>query len=149
MNEPLQPWKTEPDYEYFTHRGVACLVARMPDAGHVNGYIALPDTHAWFGRDVAAFRELTLNFLHPITFAQEMEAEGLKVYVIGFDTAHGYCPHSPGEYQKPEHYSTFDEVINYTKELATEARSGGKVKFIRTKKIWMTQAWNYPWNLFS
>jgi hypothetical protein len=148
MSDENKPWETEPDYEYFAHRGVECVVARMPDAGHLNGYIALPDTHPWFGRELAAFRELNLKFLYPITYAQEHAREDSKIYVVGFDTASfGYCPKSPTSFSNPNHYFTFAEVLKLTKELAEDARGAGKVGFEGYPRTEITMSWNYPWNI--
>jgi hypothetical protein len=135
------PWETEPDYEYFEFAGVSCLVARMPDSGHVNGYIAIPNTHPWFGRELQAFRELNLEIHLSITYAMLFEDKGQQIYVVGFDTFGGYSPLSTvGD---PERYYTFAWVTAQTQLLASQARAAGKVKFPRHKD----DAWNYPWDI--
>lgn len=144
-----KPWLNEPDYEYFTFAGVECLVARMQD-GHVNGYIAIPNTHPWFGRELEAFRELNtkLYFIHfSITYAKLHDHDGLQAYIVGFDTSAGYRPNTGvGD---PERYFTFTWVMAQTQLLASQARAAGKVKFPYDKRLQVTQSWNYPWNIIK
>jgi hypothetical protein len=143
------PWLDEPDYEFFSHAGVECLVLRMPDTGCLNGYIALPDTHPWYGRELQAFQELNLEFSRAITFAQEKECSpGEKAYVIGFDTqSNSYWPKRPQPHQMPEQYYTFEQVQTLTQELALEASRAGKVRFKQPKPE--NQDWMYPWNFLQ
>lgn len=150
MSENQEPWKTEPDYEYFTHMNVSCLVARM-QYGHLNGYIALPGTHPWAGKEIEAIRGLGIEFIWPITFVRHATAGVLQASVLGFDTMSEFCPNVPvnEEVNNPDHYVPFDEVMRRTKQLAAEARSVGKVKFPHAKRWPVTQAWDYPWNIFK
>lgn len=141
-----KPWENEPDYEYFTFAGVECVVARMQD-GHVNGYIALPNTHPWFGRELQAFRELNLDLHFGITYTKLHEDEGLQAYIVGFDTASGYRPNI--QVGNPERYFTFAWVMAQTQLLASQARTAGKVKFPHDKRLQITQSWNYPWNIIK
>jgi hypothetical protein len=46
------PWQDEPDEYRWTHAGLACYIYRhFPVTGSLNGYVAVPDTHPWWGKD--------------------------------------------------------------------------------------------------
>jgi hypothetical protein len=140
-----KPWLNEPDYEYFTHKGVECLVARKEHTGHLNGYIALPQLHPWYM--VNNVKEVEMNFPWSITLSERHDLDGVYMIVLGFDNFSSYCPKlSVGD---PKTYRTFEWTKEQVKKLAAEARSVGKAGFQRSRRKAITQAWNYPWNLIK
>lgn len=50
---PEGPWTNEPDHEQWTdpETGLPCLIRRAP-AGHLCGYVAVPESHPWHGATI-------------------------------------------------------------------------------------------------
>ena len=46
---PRGRWDEEPDVVEWRESGVSCLVVRMSDIGHLNGYVGVPEGHPWWG----------------------------------------------------------------------------------------------------
>lgn len=59
------------------------------DFGFGNGYISIPNTHPLFGEHYDDDR-LPCGVHGGWTFCEEQEVEGIKCWVFGFDTCHGY-----------------------------------------------------------
>lgn len=84
----------EGNEKLFTHRGVQCLVLRMP-MGHLNGYVSIPKDHAWSGKE---YDEIMQEHKYEVpahgglTFSGRGSSLGNEClqdnWVIGFDTAH-------------------------------------------------------------
>lgn len=57
-----EPWKNEPDDAVFEAHGLKCQISRISWSGHLCGYVGLPESHPWFGKEysdsVKASREL-------------------------------------------------------------------------------------------
>lgn len=57
-----EPWKNEPDDAVFEAHGLKCQIRRVSWSGHLCGYVGLPESHPWFGKQygdsVKASREL-------------------------------------------------------------------------------------------
>lgn len=82
-----KPWELEPNQEAFRCGDVIAAVRRTP-SGYLCGYIALPDDHDLYGVD---FSDVHEGF-HPHggwTFSSAAEMDGKRVWVLGFDAAHG------------------------------------------------------------
>lgn len=50
------PWDTEPDRIYFVdeNTGYDCFIARNSEIGNLCGYVGIPKSHAYFGKDADA-----------------------------------------------------------------------------------------------
>ena len=93
MNE----WDREPDHLEFESHGLRALVLRNPTFGHLNGYLAIPNTHVLWGIDdvlaeISSHKGWSYaSACHPHT----NEEDGY--WWIGFDCAHGgdFLPNEP------------------------------------------------------
>lgn len=70
-------------------------ITYMP-CGWGNGYVGLPDGHKHYG---ANYDDVPVQVHGGLTFGQEEEIDGVKYWVLGFDTAHWQdtlesCPES-------------------------------------------------------
>lgn len=43
-------WDSEPDSLDFEHCGLKCSIRRMPNMGHLCGYVSVSDDHPWYGK---------------------------------------------------------------------------------------------------
>jgi hypothetical protein len=86
------PWQEESDVEYFSFKGIVCVLERGL-FGIWCGYVRLPPTSA-FSRDPDMFTHDGLDVHGGITFAQEHTFEfgddEFKGYWLGFDCGHFY-----------------------------------------------------------
>jgi len=89
---PAGPWDSEPDYEGWISTGergddypLRCEIWRMPDLGHLCGYVIVPAGHPWCG--LGCLGEPAPVDVHGgITFARApTHGDG---WVLGFDCAH-------------------------------------------------------------
>lgn len=84
------PWEGEPDIELWRTGGYACLVARHPHFGCLNGYVGLPPTHSLYGEPVTEFRGFRAH--GGITFAGRLDQRFCKgdLWWLGFDCGHAF-----------------------------------------------------------
>lgn len=88
-NVVLEEWETEPDILKFQHKGMKCLVLRMPEMGHLCGYIRIKELPE-------EFDEYDYHVHGNITFSQNIVdcSDTIKSYfedeeyVVGFDASH-------------------------------------------------------------
>src|SRR5690349_15430772 len=45
------PWQQEPDRAEWEHAGLPCLAIRHPFFGHWCGYVGVPPSHAYYGKE--------------------------------------------------------------------------------------------------
>jgi hypothetical protein len=87
---PNGPWKTEPDYVEFEHKGFVCRIIRVDHSGHLCGYVDVPHTHT----KVQSFDyfAIPLECHGGLTYGNHNEEKG--IFTVGFDCAHytDYCP---------------------------------------------------------
>lgn len=91
------PWDSEPDLVEWRHNGAACLIVRG-GSGSLCGYVGLPPTHKYWGRDYDAVQEQ--DAAHGgLTYAGEcggrichvpQPGEIHDVWWVGFDCSHAY-----------------------------------------------------------
>lgn len=80
---PDGPWDTEPDHEEFEAHGVKCEVKRHPEAGHLCGYVTVPEGHPWLtqkGEYASTLAEEVMSVHGGVTYFHERQA--------GWDYAH-------------------------------------------------------------
>lgn len=108
---PRGAWDDEPDKVQWQDEatGLPCLIKRHPSAGHLCGYVGVPEGHPWHGQDCDDVRvsddEHDWPTVHGgLTYADHCaegpEAEAIchvpapsepdKVWWLGFDCAHCY-----------------------------------------------------------
>jgi len=46
-----KPWENEPNQLDFESFGLKCQVRRVPWSGHLCGYVGIPESHPWFGKE--------------------------------------------------------------------------------------------------
>ncbi|MDR8873578.1 hypothetical protein [Burkholderia multivorans] len=80
-----QSWKSEPNEEVFEAHGMKCKIRRVSWSGHLCGYVGVPESHPWFGKDY--------NADVPATRAQlDREVDIDKIRVINL-----LCANAPTE----------------------------------------------------
>jgi hypothetical protein len=60
------PWQTEPDEVTWSFGDVPCRIVRHPGHGSLNGYVAVPPSHPWYGTDM---HDVDVDVHGGITFA--------------------------------------------------------------------------------
>lgn len=80
-----KPWENEPNYEAFTHRGYQGIVKRNSHMLTLCGYIGVPKTHPFYGRDYDSVYGY-LDCHGGLTFSGQFE--DFPHWFFGFDCAH-------------------------------------------------------------
>ena len=102
------PWEGEPNRLDFQYKGYQCLINRVNHRppknpndwlGHLCGYVALPPSHPYYGKD---YDDIPVKVHGGLTYAQDSQGEiswalTPKAWWIGFDCAH-YGDLIPGMY---------------------------------------------------
>lgn len=110
-------WEQELDRVEFTHCGFKCLIMRNPESKHLNGYVALPSGHPYYGKD-----DIDVEAHGGLTFAKEGDGVSWEqgYWWIGFDCAHwgDYAP-GMGEIlgRGPREHETYRNIKYVTNEL--------------------------------
>ena len=85
---PPGPWHNEPDSEQWLDKttGFFCLIVRIPESGHLCGYVQIPKTHPLYTASIDTVNEIVrvhggVTWLGPI--------DKRIGYWIGFDCIHG------------------------------------------------------------
>jgi hypothetical protein len=150
-----KPWEDEPGQEAFRCGDVIGAVLRKR-AGYLCGYVILPEDHDLYGVE---FFDVQEGF-HPHggwTFSSAAAIGGKRVWVLGFDAAHGsdYIPSLelpadlPDEVREvierfasikpgPENYRNFDYMREQAQRAALSlARldSSAEIEVISTKLV--------------
>jgi hypothetical protein len=110
-------WVEEPDEVAFEYNGFRCLILRIflkepfSDSekdhyfgGFLNGYVDLPSTHFYFGKN---YNDIEVYCHGDLTFSEEVNG----MWRIGFDCAHG------GDYTPSTEYfrKTNESMIEFNK----------------------------------
>jgi hypothetical protein len=102
------PWKQEPDKKQWLDEetGYPCLIHRSPTSGSLCGYVGVPESHPYFGKN---YDDVDVQVHGGLTFADSCSESGDpsfgichlvepgendRVWWLGFDTAH-YSDYSP------------------------------------------------------
>lgn len=115
MNE----WNNEPDKVEFVYCNFKCLILRHPELKHLNGYVALPPGHPYYGKH---YDNIDATVHGGITFAQEGDGNNWNkgYWWIGFDCAH-FNDYSPevGDIlgRGPREHETYRNIEYVTDEL--------------------------------
>ena len=83
----LEKIKSEPNKETFTYKGYKCLIKRLKDTGHLNGYVGLSAEHELHGVN---YNNLNIECHGGLTFSDFWEEENDGLWYIGFDCGHAW-----------------------------------------------------------
>lgn len=78
-------WEEEPDYETFTHLGYQGIIKRQPQLLTLCGYIGVPQSHPFYGRDYDSVYGY-LDCHGGLTFSGQFP--DFPHWFFGFDCAH-------------------------------------------------------------
>ena len=108
----MEPWLTEPDNVDFEYKGYRCLIRRIPYFGYLCGYLNLPPSSHFFGKD---YDDIPLIPHGGLTFAQPNDGN----WVIGFDCAHAFdlMPGMDISFEKYASYKTIEYVEQNLKDM--------------------------------
>lgn len=56
-----RPWHNEPDITQGAFGDIPWRIQRMPEMGHLNGYIAIPKGHPWHGVDFDTLEDVQVH----------------------------------------------------------------------------------------
>jgi len=116
----------EGSFKIFEHKGLKCVIFRMPLLGFLNGYVAVPKGHPLFGKDIDDPKIKELDVHGGISYSDKYLRgyelpDKEELWWFGFDTAHaGDCiPFHPilGE---NETYRTIEYVTKEVIKLAEQ-----------------------------
>lgn len=126
-----QEWLKEPDEVKFEHAGFKCLILRNPSLKHLNGYVALPKGHPYYGKH---YDNIYVDIHGGLTFSRGGNGEEWEkgYWWLGFDTGH-YMDYSPGLTEQlkltagirsgpEEHYRNIHYVTKEVKHLAEQLK---------------------------
>lgn len=102
---PAGEWNGEPDKMQFVDEatGLPCLIVRSPSGGHLCGYVGVPSSHPWHGKEYDNYDLIRPDVHGGLTFSEHCtpsadEGRGIchivedgeddKVWWFGFDCAH-------------------------------------------------------------
>ena len=96
------PWIYEPDSVFWVDEAtyLPCLILRIPDVGHLCGYVGIPQSHPVFGKgckDVPGRVHGGITYSdHKITSVSDEHDRYADYYWLGFDCGHlgDLCPGS-------------------------------------------------------
>lgn len=132
------PWQDEPDEVVWSYGDVPCRIVRHPRNGQLNGYVGIPPSHPWYGKDLTSASEVDVH--GGITFSSHFDwatyatkTDGL--WWIGFDCHHAWdlapgmrsllngIPELEGlrSYDRDETYRTIEYVTVEVENLAQQA----------------------------
>lgn len=129
------PWEDEPDFKFFSHRGLPCIINRVHATGHLCGYVGVPMWHPLYGlpycnSDWDGFSvDSEINIHGGVTYAGNFKdlkpniKLSHKYYFFGFDCAHldDYIPNYPEIYRSDDKtYRNFEYVEAQTRILADQ-----------------------------
>lgn len=78
-------WENEPDKVEFEYLGFKCLILRNPELKTLNGYIGLPKSHPYYGKD---YNDIDVEVHGGLTFSGQGGRWDKHYWWIGFDCAH-------------------------------------------------------------
>jgi hypothetical protein len=123
-------WLKEPNEVKFEHAGFKCLILRNDRLKHLNGYVALPKGHPYYGK---GYTDIDVSVHGGITFANKGDSKRWErgYWWVGFDTGHsadfspGMAEIAPGLYKGGHprgEYRNIHYVIQETKDLAEQLK---------------------------
>ena len=82
----MYEWESELDKYLFIHRNFICIIKRNY-MGSLCGYVAIPKDHILYGKSTESDSFNDIEVHGGITWSDNFEDS--KIWVIGFDCAHG------------------------------------------------------------
>lgn len=85
---PSGEWDGEPDRLEWRVGNYYCLVDRMPNTGHLNGYVGVPEGHKYHFAD---YDDIPIRAYGGLTFNRRLTEDGdvpPHLWLFGFDTRH-------------------------------------------------------------
>ena len=130
----LDEWMQEPNREEWEHQGYMCQIVRHPQAGHLCGYVGIPEGHPWFKKD---YSDIDADVHGGLTYAayghdesesdkgyykQLTDSKGRKLWWIGFDCNHygDMAPYGVSIFEG--NYRNMFYVHGQTNRLAAQAQ---------------------------
>lgn len=116
MNE----WEQEPDHKEFKYKGYDCEIKRIPNLGHLCGYVIINHNNELFGHDDSGNSMcMNLDVHGGITYGQS-ELDGR--WKIGFDCAHvdDVCPYNFFGNPQGATYKNIEFVTSEIKKLVDQ-----------------------------
>ena len=119
------PWQDEPDRLEWRHAGLACLITRVPESGHLCGYVAVPPGHPVHGKDYydgdGDGDLVDISAPGGLTYADKCQGvvchvpapgEPDDVWWLGFDCAHygDFCPAASSKFGWHEAGATYKTI---------------------------------------
>jgi hypothetical protein len=98
---PEGPWQTEPDRVNWKHKGLDCLMVRNDNFLHWCGYVGIPKSHPFYGKD---YNDVPVDVHGGLTYGKTCDnfvchipekGSDDDIYWLGFDCAH-YGDLAPG-----------------------------------------------------
>lgn len=137
----MGPWDNEPDQVEWESSGLTCILRRASSLGHWCGYVSVPRSHAFFGKNEYDLFDLGahLSVHGGITYAEDTRPCGMTLtatkttealWWFGFDCAHGsdLCPGSryttEGTYRDLEF--AFTGTVSLAEQIADYGKNDGK-----------------------
>lgn len=115
----MNKWEQEPNHKEFQYKGYDCEIKRIPNMGHLCGYVIVSINNKLFGEDDGA-DSLCMNLdVHGgITYGAP-EPDGR--WKIGFDCAHlgDYQPNTDYHFEG-DTYKDMEFVTHQIKELVEQ-----------------------------
>lgn len=128
------PWDHEPDGGLWTYLGYPCAIKRNPTLGHLCGYVGVPESHPWYGKD---YGDLEVSIHGGLTYGRGCDEylptpNGFDgpTWWFGFDCGH-YTDVTPsqmvrralGSVTYGQIYRDFEYVKAQVNALADQART--------------------------
>jgi hypothetical protein len=129
-----RPWEHEPNIEEWVDAdtGYKCTVMRHGTLGHLNGYVAIPKGHPFYGSSYDTLSEV-IDVHGGLTYSDEDKEAG--EWVFGFDCSHAgdFSPKMVAtmlqytdtsiDHHMRDTYRTFEWVKEEVVDLASQLKS--------------------------
>lgn len=152
IHPQAEKMRMESNFQIFKHEGLYCVIKRMASGGNINGYVAVSDTHPFYGKtyhdkiklesepkfngnyiDGEYSLDMTINVHGGLTYSDNHLAgieNGLlgELWWFGFDTAHAgdITPFEDEISRKyriaDDEYRDWDYVEQQVKKLAEQLK---------------------------
>lgn len=115
-----------PEIAYFILGDFPCSIWKHPDYGHLMGYIGVPRSHPWYGKDCNKDDELDGVDVHgDLSYSHHEDFEGrrpphdtgMDIWWLGFDCAHA-GDLSPGLVRPRDPANVYRDEAFVRRELA-------------------------------
>lgn len=131
-------WMKEPDRLDWEHEGMTCMALRHPLSGHWCGYVGVPPSHPWHGKD---YNDCNVEVHGGLTYGAACKGnvchtpkpgEPAHLWWLGFDCAHSgdLSPGYDSAYRFEEYasYKSLDYVKHVTEHLAVQVKEVATTK---------------------